>query len=564
MSDSQDASLAQYVLDVIRALQEDRLKVRKEDGAFVAEMMAAPRGLLGAVDTSKLSQGAKTFARMSGMALKFMSMPESGFAPPPKTEPAVDIATSQIELFRLYSVLFTALTGTGIASVKDEEEIRNRMLARGQDRFDQFMNEVNSAADALGEFYKRNSAALFKHAKSLGGVKLVTGGQRAFLTSALSGVRTTALYADTQLIPDPIFPFFGGELHLNALHLQMANTLFYILALKPLVDAALPVPPVFVFPSFEMELESGDAITMQGMSDLVVRTIAPVCEGTISSLDELREYVHKHESRFIDAVMAARLFVPPGCSPGLQMTGADGVKRYLEELDGRRDAAVLAQMKTMPSGFLILLGIMERLRPQYHLYENSTELDAQPLLSQEVHWHYYEKCANATAQSLVRQNILSEQSFQTLRALQDDSLGWLATLPIEGLVELNKNQEHKWFRKELKDYTAQLVSAGPADLNHVVREVNHALAELVQRQQKALKDIENKYAPKKAAAVFGGGAMVAAGAAAVMLPFLSPALGIAAPALAAIVGYGKEKAGELVEKKQATKTMLGMLAIARP
>lgn len=564
MTASQDVGLAQYVLDVRRAVQDGRLKVRKEDEAVVAELMAAPRGLLGAVDTSQLSQAAKSFAKASGMALNFMWMPDYGLAATQKAAPTLDMAASQIELFELYDRLFIALTGTGFDAVQDEAEIRDRMMVRANERYEQFMKEADSAADALGDFYKKNSADLFRLAKSLGGVKLVTGGQRAFGPSALSGVRTTALYADTQLIPDPIFPHFGGNLHLNAPRLQMAITLFHILPLKPLVDAALPVPPIFVFPSFEVELEVGDAMTMQGMSDLVVRTVAPVCDGAISSLDELREYAVKHENRFVDAVMAAHLFVPPGCSPNLRMTGAEAVKTYFAELEGRRAEEALAQLKALPTGLLVFNGIMERLRPQYHLYENSTELDAQPLLSQAVHWHYYEKCADATAQSLVRQHILSEQSFQTLRALQDDSLGWLATLPVDGLVELNKNQEHKWFRKELKEYTAQLVSVGPADLDQVVREVNHALAELVQRQQKALKDIENKYAPKKAAAVFGGGAMVVAGAAAFMLPFLSPALGIAAPALAGALGYGKEKVSEWVEKKQATKTMLGMLAIAHP
>lgn len=571
MASTQDTALAQHVLNVTKAIQDGRFHVRLEDADVVAELMTAPRGMLGSVDTSKLSSAAKSFVRVTGMGLSYFASIGGGAGQIPAPVHALSVAESQVELFRLFDVMFTALTGTGVVSIRDIEEIRQRMMARFKDQQDVFARQVNAAGEALEEFYKINSRMLFGLAKSLGGVKLITGGQRMFGPSAQSGVRITGLYADTQLIPDPIYPYFSGELHLNAMHLQMAHTLFYILPLKPLVDAGLPTPPLFVFPSFEVEFEAGDAVTMQGISDLAVRLVAPVCDGTITSLEELNEYAVNHEARFVDAVMADRLFVPPGSSPTERMTGDEAVKRYLSELQGIRDEKLLAQLRKLPSGILVLNGIIERLRPQFHLYENSAELDAQPLLSQEVHWHYYEKCAEATAQSLVKKNVLSEQSYQTLRALQDDSLGWLASIPIEGLVELNRNQEHKWFRKELKEYTTQLTSAGAADLSQVVREVNHALGDLVQRQQKALRDIEDKYAPKKVATYVGGALTVAAGAAAVMMPFLAPALGLTVPAIATAagvvgtaIGYGKEKAGEVVEKNRVGKTMLGVLAITRP
>lgn len=126
-------------------------------------------------------------------------------------------------------------------------------------------------------------------------------------------------------------------------------------------------------------------------------------------------------------------------------------------------------------------------------------------------------------------------------------------------------------RTELGEYTEKLASASPADLNDVIREVNHALADLVQRQQKAIRDIEDKYAPKKWGVYVGGALTVAGAASTLLLPSLAPALGLAAPAIAAaagvagtFVGYGKEKAGELIEKRRASKTMLGMLAVARP
>lgn len=477
----------------------------------------------------------------------------------------------QVRLFELFASLFTALTGTGVASVENPDELKQRMIARVRDNRFGFQEQVHVASAALQDYYKSNARLLFQTAKSFAGVKLVSGGQRRFGPSALTASRITALYADTQLIPDPVYPHFSGNLNLNAELLHLAHNLYHILQLRPLVDARLGIPPIFVFPSFEIEFESRDAVTLQGISDLAHRIIAPVCEGTFSSLEEVADYAKRFPSKFIDAVMANQLFLPPGCSPAERLSGDEAVKLYLAELDGVRNAKMLEQMRKLPPAVLIMNGILERLAPQYHLYENASELDAQPLLSQPAHWHYYEKCAQATATELVRKNVLSQQSFQTIRALHDDSLGWLANIPVDGLAELARNQEHKFLRKELKEYTTQLVSAGPVELNQVVREVNHALADLIQRQKKALRDIEDKYAPKKWGVYAGGALAMGAAATAVMYPTLAPGLGFAVPAIGlgagvvgTAVGYGKEKAGEVAEKRRSNKTMLGMLAYAKP
>src|SRR3546814_15050797 len=105
----------------------------------------------------------------------------------------------------------------------------------------------------------------------------------------------------------------------------------------------------------------------------------------------------------------------------------------------------------------------------------------------------------------------------------------------------------------------------------MVREINHGLASLVQRQQRAMADIERKYAPKKMAAYFGAGSGLAMAATVLFLPALSPLLGIAVPAAAAtaaigggLLGYGKEKIGEKSEKQHAERSLLGVLATARP
>jgi len=90
----------------------------------------------------------------------------------------------------------------------------------------------------------------------------------------------------------------------------------------------------------------------------------------------------------------------------------------------------------------------------------------------------------------------------TLQALQDDSVSWLANIPIAGLVEIRRNQEAETFRQELKKYTSQLAAAGPLEINDVLKEVNHGLASLVQQHTKAMEKVKANYWPK----IVGAGA----------------------------------------------------------
>lgn len=563
-----DASTAQRLLATWTALREGQLKVDPEYRELAEEFMAAPLTMVGLVDTGGLSEKALSFGRTAGLALGFVAQRQPDQHQPSQSLPMTE---AQPELFRIFAHLFAALTGRAVELITSEQEIKDRMVWRLTHELDAMSKAANAAFDELAAYYNANAIQLFQHAKTLGGMRLVTGGQRTFGPSALNGVRITGLYADTQLVPDPIHPFLSADLNLNAKHLQLAHALFYVLQLRPLVDAGLPVPPVFVFPSFEESLEERDAHTKYGQEQLAVRMIGPLCNGAVTSLEELVEYARKTDGPFTQALLASGLFIPPGGQPNQQIGVDEVVKAYIGGLEGIRSEKILTQMKALPTGILLLNGVLERLRPHYHLLENARELGAQPLLSQQVHWYYFEKCAQANAEDLRRKNVLSEQALQTLRAVQDDSLSWLANIPVQTLAELIANNEHRWLREELNKFTGQLAGGGAIDTNDMVREVSHGLASLVQRQLKAMNDIERKYAPKKMAVYFGGGAGLTVAAAAAFLPSLSPLLGVALPVAAAVaaigggaLGIGKEKVGEQVEKRQAERSMLGILATVRP
>ncbi|MHB2021530.1 MAG: hypothetical protein ACYCW6_31755, partial [Candidatus Xenobia bacterium] len=482
---------------------------------------------------------------------------------------ALGLQDAQCELFRLFEKLFVGLTGATSDAVTSKDEIKARMLHRLRSRYHEIVDEFNATADEIEQFYRQHASSVFKIAKSLGGVKTVTGGQRSYGPPALAATRIAGLYCDTQLIPDPVYPFIFGNLHLNAMHLQLAIALFYILPLRPLVDARLQEPPVLIFPSFEEILEEKDAITQSGIASLMVKVVAPACDATLTTIEELLEFARKHENAFLDAVSREKLFVPPGGDPKHVGTAQEAAKIYLRELNGIRNADVLSDMERLPCGVLVFNGILERLRPQYHLLENAEELAAQPMLNQGVHWYYFERCALAEARELVNQRVLSRDSLDVLRAIQDDSLTWLANIPIDGLVDLRRNLEHVEFRERLMKCTTQLTSVGPAELDAVVKEVRHGLEVMIQRQQKAIKDIEAKYSPKKWAAVVGGAFSTAAGASMLFMPTLAAAIGVTAPLASTIAGLcggglacAKELTGQVVEQRRARKTLLGLLATA--
>jgi len=559
---------AQRLLDAWKAIREGTLKFPPSLQSHADELLAAPLTATGLVDTKGISRETVLIATSFGAAMSVQRQEALN----EKTHQSIASANEvQVELFALFSSFFSALTGRSVDLINDVAEIKQRLMWRVKYQPDVFAGSVNRVAEELSEFYNCHSANIYQHAKTFGGMRLVTGGQRQFGPSALNAVRITGLYADTQLIPDPIYPFLSSDLNLNAVHLQLAIQLFHILQLRPLVDTQFPVPAVFVFPSFEEVLERNDAHTKLGLEELAIRLISPLCRGQIQSLEELVDYSNKQETAFLDALMPSGLFIPPGGKLGIQLSAAEAASQYLKELEGIRSPLILDQMKRVPTGPLLLNGVLERIRPQYHLFENSSELGAQALLSQPVHWHYFEKIAQANARDLRSKNIISDQALQTLHAIQDDSLSWLANIPVKTLAQLISNNEHRWLREELNKYTSQLASAGPIDTNEMIKEVSHGLASLVQRQRKSLKDIELKYAPKKAAVLTGsimGAGLVAS---AVMLPLLCPFLAVGVPtvalagaASAALIGFGKEKIGEVVEKRHAGQSMLGVLATTRP
>jgi hypothetical protein len=561
-----DIATAQAVMNIQRAYKSGKLHAMRGQEDALAEIMNAPTTPFGSIDIDHMPPKIKATARALAAALKHLTDPLEREDP----SQTIDVPAAQRELFGLFENLFAGLVGCPHRYLTSEDNIKPLMLQRIERNPSELYSQANAAGDQLSSFYAKNGVAFFRYAQLLGGVKLVSGGQRAFTGSALNALRISGLYADTQLVPDPIFPYTTGKLDLNAQPLQLALVLFHVLSLTPLVFAKTTTPPVFLFPSFEEYLNENDAHTIRGQEELSLSLLKQACDGTFSSISEVMEYAIKHEEKFVTSVLNNRLFIPPGFSPNQHFTRDEAVRGYLDSVQGYRKEEHVAELRMLPTGLLMFNGVVERIAPQYHLLENASELNAQPLLHQETHWHYFEKCAHANTVELVRKEVLSEQAFQNLRAVHDRSLAWLANIPIEALAAMIEAGEHRWLRDELGKFTTQLAAAKTSNLEATVREVRHGLDSIVQRQTKAMREIEKKYEPKKWQALAGTGTALAVAGTATMLPMLAPTLGAVVPAVAATTAlllgtrtFIQEKVGEIVEKRQARSSMVGILAAAR-
>lgn len=371
-----------------------------------------------------------------------------------------------------------------------------------------------------------------------------------------------ALYVDTQLVPDPIHPFFEAEIHHRFIYVEILENLFTILQLKPLVDAALPIPPILVFPSFEKSLEAGDVATQHGIQQLTLQVLRGTCNATLDTQDDLKDYLRLKPDTFIAEAMAAKLFVPLGALPGEIEDVGIAVERHLTELKAIRSEAMMTKLRQLSPAELIAATIGERLAPQYHLLENGDELQAQPLLTQPVHWHFFERCARASAIELNRQDIISADGLNTIRAMQDKNLGWLANIPMPALVEMLRNQENLAFRKELGQHTETLFATGSSDIDRIVKEVSHGIESMIQKHQKTIAEIEQKYQPKYAKTWMTGGAGVVLGSVATFLPALA-VFGPVAPIAAGSLMVGKlalDWVDKRAELNRGRHSMLGVLA----
>lgn len=478
----------------------------------------------------------------------------------------ISIKESQKQLLNHLSEILNSIAGKEEWWKKTEDDlfdsISNQMKKQGNTNFAKTI--VNKIED-MAKFYEDYRVSIFRQAKSLGGLKLNIGGQRTATKSTLSGIKRMALYADTQLIPDPIYPFLSTKtLHLKN-HLEsFVKQVFYVNKLYPLIKKDIENPPVFIFPSFENELEDRDSYTQDGIYGLVTSVISDATQIEFSGIEEIRKWIKENPYEFLKTSATKQLIIPPGKQPGEINEPTEAIQEYLKEIRLTRDKTSFETISNLPNEQIALILIIERLAGQFHLLENSEEIDAQPMLILPAHWHYFKLASQARENTLIRNNVISQDSFLHLQALQHETLNWLGDIPMESLAEMLFNQENQKFRHDLSQYTKQLSSSGIQDIDRTVKEVSHGIRHMIQEHNKNMNQIREKYKTKYLTTAGFGGTSILAGVGAMFLPVLS-SFGVVSP-LVASIPVVKEFISDGIqhysEVKKARKSMLGVFAQA--
>ncbi len=463
----------------------------------------------------------------------------------------------QRELFAILEEFFQRATGQSpdeFASIDSFPDVIRKSAEKLVPRAE---NAYPWVEENLRKLQADRGPDMFTAAKNLGGLKLVLGGSSRFLGTHLDAVRASLLYADTILIPDPVMPWLETErMEERFQHVLFLQAAFVLSRLKPLVDADLPYPSIMVFPSWEKLLEDNDPQTQKNMFQLIANVMANYVDSGIQSIEDVFQYVAKFPAKFLDAVDKYNLFVSPGGDISESLDKV--IEGYQEEMKRWRTDDWLAKLNMLSTEQLVLNGIIERLAPQYHLLENSEELNSHPLLCVEQQAHYHRLIANTNIERLSKLSLLDKKTSALLEALGSQKLKWLSNAPIEALVELRKNNENAEFRQRLKSAIDWLHNSALDETDRVVTEVCHEISAITSDHDRQLREIQSKYNRK-----FGETAIIGwTAAVSTFIPALAPAMGVVAP-LALATKYASDKISERAEKKQLSKSLMGILAVAK-
>jgi len=473
----------------------------------------------------------------------------------------------QNEYFEILSEFFISVTGKtprDFAPLDGFSDAVNRMpdqIKHNPQRQLEIQNAYAILEGKLKRLYQSESASAFRSAQKLNSCKLNLGGSSRFMRTQLNVTRKSLLYSDTVLIPDPIMPWIektrDEENFQHVIPLQMA---FFALHLNDLRGSEFDLPPVFIFPSWEKSLEDNDHQTINNSKQLMADVFSFYVDSGIQTFEDIFTFGDESPVAFLKKIDAANLFVSPGGEVGESLTCA--LENYKNEMKQWRSASWCEQLFSMKDAGIIATGICERIQPIYHLLENSNELKSHPLLCVDAQAHYYQLIAKMTNQRASQTASFDPSTNAILKALSSRRLDFLTNIDDSQIVQLRKTNENVSFRKELRDLINSLPTTKLDDLGYVASEVCSHIESAISKQEKQIQNIQDKYAAKyKNTALFGFGALGVT-----MLPVLAPFIGAIPPlelALGVAGKYASDKSDEVAEKKQESRSMMGVIALAK-
>lgn len=465
-----------------------------------------------------------------------------------------ELIVHQRNLFAVLEEFFERATGTSPKKFAPLSQFAEKVRTLGS-RATDVQKAFEWAEPELNKVYK--TVEPYRHAAGLGGIKTVMGGGAHFRTTQFAAAKRMVLYTDTVLIPDPIFALIEAKRPEERFHsVRILEAMFFILRLKPLVDADLGVPPVVVFPSFDRFLQQHDQTTREKLTEFVGGTLGILLNLPLTCIEDAMTFATAHPEEFLEAVRVKQLLVAPGGPIGEPLDEA--LRRYISEIREWRTPSYMSDISSLSDAQKVCNALLERLEPQFHLIDNSIAMRAQPLLSVEQQAYYFKLCAKACSDSLEREATISAATRASIDALATQQFEWLSNATIEALVEMRLNNENESFRKRLAESTSILRDADLEDINRVTAEVTSGIGGLLNDYRSEARRLDEKYRRKYMG--LAGAGWLSWGAC--LIPYIAP-LVAAVPGLGLAGKYAMTKIEERGERKDLANSLVGILANAQ-
>lgn len=470
---------------------------------------------------------------------------------------ATVVAEYQTELFQHIGEFFGRATGMRPAEFATIAEFDDKIRSEARKIAYRCEDAFTWADRELRTFYANKGIEIFRLASQLGGLKLVLGGSSRFHESQLAGVRGALLYADTILIPDPVFPWLEVERTEEKFrHVLMLQAAHALLQLRPIVDANLEHCPVLVFPSWEKSLEQRDKQTLDGVLQMLADVFANYIDPRIGTSENVAEIVQARPEVVLRAIEEHRLFIAPGGSIGEPV--AKALTRYEEDLRKWRSPEWLEEFTHLSPAQKVTNAILERLGPQYHLFENAAELHAHFLLPVEQQAHYFDIISQVNRERLERIGLLDRRTKGMLAGMRSQRLQFLSDIPVDALVEVRRNNDNKDFRERMRNAVVNLHDSDIENIDRVAAEMCREIQSGIADHNRAVRDIDDKFRSKNRQTT---GAAVLTGMA-LLLPNLAPFIGAGLP-FAVAAKFGLDAWEKYDEKKKLSRSLMGVLAVAK-
>ena len=459
------------------------------------------------------------------------------------------------ELFDAFDAFFRGATGTTVDSFQGFSDL-------SASTWDTFVSRFNEAAEKLQlrlfGLYNQHRHRQFDDARVLGGVKMVLGGGSRFYGTQREAVARTSLYADTILVPDPVYAWLEVERHdAQSVAFEIFKTVHSLLLLRPLVAVSSETMPIVLFPSFEKTLERNDPVTAQAMNDLATAYFTAGLNRPFQSMLEVLEVATKSPEQFIADVSAARLYIPRGHAAAPDDV-RDSIREYRDDVLAHRTGPEQEAVEGLNDGEVLALAIFESVAPQFHLFENATTFAAQPLMCFPNHWHYYRTLSTGVHSELMKSGLISGKTVALVQALQQERFGWLSAITVDQLASLRETSEFRDFRSTLDSCASALGEVRLSEIDRVGAEVAAALGALLDKHELKSRHVVDQYQTKHRKTAVMAGAAVAV----TFLPALASVIS-GVGAFGVLTRYLFDKIDERHEKAALTRSLIGVLANAR-